>query len=1599
MAERVGRVSVDVSPEFDQAELFRQVRAAAKGIPSITLQPKILAKDVNKAIREVNQKKLVAINLSVSISRNSVNKAITERNKDSAKAKLLVDVKFSRAQIKKALKEAQAGLSIGGTGKEGKKLVAEEAANAKAKGLIWKNAVRQYDANEKTRIFLGKKWLAASVAFEKQTQNERAAAWAVAARRYTEIERARIAATRRLASRPINFTSNLTSLSRSLQGFERSVGRMLRTTGFAFTAWGIGVTAAVAAVTAASVVNFAKFEKSARNAASVFSELEPGFNKIINANERLTKVTEVTAKTMQAARKASLQSTFSAGDEAEGLFFLASAGVRAADSFAQISNISKFAQAGVFDITQASELLLQAVNATGEGMSNLGKVSDLLTEANLRSQTTLEDLAKALTNRAGAAFKLFKRPVSETIGLLQEFGNVGVTGMEAGTQLSIVIREIARSASGASVKGQDAVKLFKQLGINALDANGNLTNVGGILDQLAAKFKNYSTRKQVLTLRDLGITERASAGIRRLIVRSNALQEQHSSLAKEIIKLNNTAAGSTNRIAAEQLAGVSAQFSLLKNNVVALSQVFAGPIAFALTKFVKKLTDTTVEGTSLFERFQSKALELGTSVAKNISDFISSVKLEDLKNLFNGLLDSVKLTLMGVKLFFVEFSKGLGGTGEAGSIFKSIGDAARIMGQAFAEIAPIVGRVFGEIIGFVRDHPDITKLIIAATLATYAFSKTLSIIIIPLLRLRILLGALALEIPAVAAGMRILGALLIPGGQILLAIGATAAGFLAVYNNSKLFREGSKIFSDSVLFIFPGLRTGIELLSDFALKLGGIEAQTEGISLKGFNSAIQTAKKISAGLTKPKVNKNTPFGPAVPAGFWKEQRRAAAEAKQAADLKKLISDLGGATDNNLGGLGGEGAKRAKSAADKIAMANNKVVESVEFLRHKIPALDAAFVKHKNIIDKVTESIEALKGAQLLGTKAFDDQTFAIDQQIKALELQQVNLKIGGAKENSGPIVDLQKQIDALQLQSQKVDLTKSLQLDPLKKKFDETINPIKEISFDSAISQFNSLTATLKNSQAQMATLEGAARKQIGKPFKAAAADINKTLMDLPKTAGPGVQTSVIWAGEVGKGVSGALTDGLKTGIRDQLKPKSDFHTLLHEEIPAFIKANKGPVAYDRGILVPAGTAIMEGLTTGLRRGFEPVKGYLKTVGPSMEEYVPDSMFGQKTAEFLVDVAAGKKPDPKKFFADLMPSSGVMNIDGGIMDPRLGFLHKTESLADTTMMAKSLAKTFGLQVTALKYDHNQFTASGNTSDHFKGLAADLSNGTLTQEEDNLTNALRPLFGTIIKQLIFRNKDQNRGFPVPGHLNHVHVAFLPSANFDLLSGKIGSAFNPGGVGKGAFAGIIHAASKAFGVPQNLIRAIIQAESNFNPNAGSGAGAKGLMQLIPSTFASQKVGNDIFDPRQNIFAGTKYLSALLHHFPLPLAVAGYNAGGGAVQKYGGIPPFAETIAYVKKVLGFLKQFGGFKATGGAVNPNNWYMTGERGPEPFIPHRPGFIMSNDRMDRMISAMEANAKNTANSPAQSSISITTASKDPEVLMALLEARERRRIRKMDIR
>lgn len=199
-----------------------------------------------------------------------------------------------------------------------------------------------------------------------------------------------------------------------------------------------------------------------------------------------------------------------------------------------------------------------------------------------------------------------------------------------------------------------------------------------------------------------------------------------------------------------------------------------------------------------------------------------------------------------------------------------------------------------------------------------------------------------------------------------------------------------------------------------------------------------------------------------------------------------------------------------------------------------------------------------------------------------------------------------------------------------------------------------------------------------------------------------------------------------------------------------------------------------------------------------------------------------------------------------------------------------------LQVQALQNFSKPASQSGDS------LFQEMLSGILSEENNSLgatATRLEELFGSTQNAVI------------PFDMNKMNITqMLPPLQLTKAAPKKAADFD----------GIIEKAAAAFNLPAKLIKSVIQKESNFNPNAVSHAGASGLMQLMPATARGLGVKN-VFDPSENIFAGSKYLRQMLDKYDnnIELALAAYNAGPGNVDKFGGIPPFKETQNYVKKV----------------------------------------------------------------------------------------------------
>lgn len=861
--------------------------------------------------------------------------------------------------------------------------------------------------------------------------------------------------------------------------------------------------------------------------------------------------------------------------------------------------------------------------------------------------------------------------------------------------------------------------------------------------------------------------------------------------------------------------------------------------------------------------------------------------------------------------------------------------------------------------------------------------------------------------------------------------------------------------------------------------------------------AVQIAAGKAADAQLALINSNMQIehgGMASPAAAQAliNQSRAGQNAQQSlrlfmSDQREFVRSLQAMSDADwgdpLGNLGddaedaAEEIKTVKTAAEKAVDAVNKLTQvqlnrqasivvgrvtraaadgyhatayEAEILRRVLPGVEAELQKQQAAVAKLDEALQALQATQLKGTKAFSDQAFSLDQNIKRLQLQRLDLIISGKAEDSGAVKKIDEQIAVLQQRTERLSLVESLKLDPLKKKLEETFNPVKELSFGEIIKQFEAiraqkapLTEAIAGGENLKATLEAAisdAEARFGEAGKQVTAGfVGGIRGQLPKVTEAGADSgNAALAGvnqvmqfgspsktmiQRGVWVTDGFTIGIKRGQNEVLaagvQTMFSFLTGMRnvwtnrvqpfvKEIAEWIKANKGPIAYDRTLLQPAGTAIMEGFNKGLRDGFGEIQTWVRTVGPSVAtDAFPKELFIQRSARFLLNnTKVDTDFSPEDAFGDLIPFDLMAGLGG--FDPSLSFLHKTLSLADTGEMAQRLAGMLpGGAVTALKYDHNKFTTSGNVSDHFFGTAADISNGTSpTPGMDRLFDLLKPLVGEVFKQLIYKHvsarSDSGLGYyGASDHFNHIHAAWLKGDNFSLNSGRKGvGMLNIPGVSPDVLSAIAYASQKVKLDPW-LIAAVMKQESGFRKNAVSPDGGYGLMQLTSSNLVAQADAlGGRFNPLANAFVGSRYLKDLISQLgSTKLGLSAYNSGPGGGERYGHI----DVPNYVSSVLSILEDLrrrymrgtGNFRAQGGKVNAMTPYVVGERGQELFIPSSNGSVVSNRDLRDLISSMRSKPADQKSTDINynPTFNIESNSTDPATIAALVDSRMRSQV------
>jgi TP901 family phage tail tape measure protein len=323
-----------------------------------------------------------------------------------------------------------------------------------------------------------------------------------------------------------------------LSGLKKAEGGLAK---FGKMAAGIGAAAvgAVTGIAVAGVKSFAEFDSKLQQSVAIMGDVSDAMRDDMAA----------------AAREVAKSTTFSAAEAAESYFFLASAGLDAEASIAALPKVAEFAQAGMFDMAQATDLLTDAQSALGlssddasENLENMSGLADVLVKANTLANASVEQFSAALTTKAAASMRTLNMDLEEGVAVLSVFADQGLKGEAAGTAFNATMIGLTKNA-------RDNAGAFEALGVQVFDSTGELNSMADIVGQLEDGFEGMSTQEKEAALASLGLTRQALDGTKALLGNSDALREYEEELRN--------AGGTVEDVAEKQLQTLSGQLALM----------------------------------------------------------------------------------------------------------------------------------------------------------------------------------------------------------------------------------------------------------------------------------------------------------------------------------------------------------------------------------------------------------------------------------------------------------------------------------------------------------------------------------------------------------------------------------------------------------------------------------------------------------------------------------------------------------------------------------------------------------------------------------------------------------------------------------------------------------------------------------------------------------------------------------------------------------------------------------------------------------------------------------------------------------------------------
>lgn len=351
---------------------------------------------------------------------------------------------------------------------------------------------------------------------------------------------------------------------------------------------GAAATAALGSAAVFSIKKFADFDSALQQSVAIMGDVSDALRDDM----------------AKAAREVAKETTFSAEQAAESFYFLASAGLDAEASIAAMPQVAKFAQAGMFDMALATDLLTDAQSALGltirddavANMQNMTKVSDVLVKANTLANASVEQFSTALTTKAGPAMKAVGMDIEEGVAVLAAFADQGIKAEVAGTNFAIVLRDL-------QTKAINNAEDFKKLNVAVFDSQGEMRNMADILADLEGALEGSSDETKKATLAQLGFSDKSMASLTALL----GLSDQIRTYEGELRNAGNT----TQDVAEKQLETAKAQFELLKSRI----EDVAIQIGAELTPYIMTLVE---EIGPLIDNAAPVAIELFKNLADNV---------------------------------------------------------------------------------------------------------------------------------------------------------------------------------------------------------------------------------------------------------------------------------------------------------------------------------------------------------------------------------------------------------------------------------------------------------------------------------------------------------------------------------------------------------------------------------------------------------------------------------------------------------------------------------------------------------------------------------------------------------------------------------------------------------------------------------------------------------------------------------------------------------------------------------------------------------------------------------------------------------------------